>query len=66
MIKRIPFFNNFIDSIKENTKLFYTHLQKAVFEKHSDKKLRISILKDLIKFDLDFLDGKFVKPVILR
>lgn len=28
--------------------------------------MRIGILKDLIKFDLDFIDGKFTKPVILK
>lgn len=66
IIKRIPFFRSFIDSVKESTKSFYTNLQKAIYEKHTDSKLRIGILKDLIKFDMDFIDGKFMKPVILK
>ncbi len=66
MIKRAPFFRNFIDRVKESSDEFYSHLQKFVFKKNSDKKMRIGILKDLIKFDLDFIDGKFTKPVILK
>ncbi len=69
MIKRIPFFRNFIDKVKQNSNSFYSHLQKLLFKKNfdkTDKKIRISILKDLIKFDLDFIDGKFTKPVILK
>lgn len=66
MIKRAPFFRNFIGRVKESSDEFYSHLQKLVFKKNSDKKMRIGILKDLIKFDLDFIDGKFTKPVILK
>ena len=66
VIKRAPFFKDFIDTIKENSTNFYSHLQKLIFKKNSDKKMRISILKDLIKFDLDFIDGNFTKPVILK
>ncbi len=66
VIKRVPFFRDFIDRAKESSNEFYSHLQKLVFKKNSDKKMRISILKDLIKFDLDFIDGKFTKPVILK
>ncbi len=66
VIKRAPFFRNFIDRVKESSDEFYSHLQKLVFKKNSDKKMRIGILKDLIKFDLDFIDGKFTKPVILK
>ena len=52
--------------MKESTSQFYSHLQKLIFKKTSDKKLRISLMKDLIKSDLDFLDKKFTKPVILK
>lgn len=66
VIKRIPMFRNFIESFKESSNAFYSHLQKLIFKKNSDKKMRIGILKDLIKFDLDFLDNKFCRPVILK
>jgi len=66
VIKRIPFIRDFIDSVKENSNIFYSNLQKIVFKKNSDKKMRIGILKDLIKFDLDFIDGNFTKPCILK
>lgn len=59
-------FKSFIESVKQSSNNFYLHLQKLVFKKNSDKKMRISILKDLIKCDLDFIDGKFTKPVILK
>ena len=66
VIKRAPFLREFIERVKETSNEFYSHLQKLVFKKNSDKKMRISILKDLIKFDLDFIEGKFTKPVILK
>ena len=66
VIKRVPFIREFINSVKENSNEFYSHLQKLVFKKNSDKKMRLSILKDLIKFDLDFIDGKFTKPVVMK
>lgn len=62
----MPLFRQFIDSVVESSSQFYSHLQKLVFKKNSDKKMRISIIKDLIKCDLDFIDDKFTKPVILK
>lgn len=66
VIKRNPFFKKFLENIKEESYSFYSHLQEIVFNKHSDSNMRIGILKELIKFDMDFLDSKFTKPVILK
>jgi hypothetical protein len=66
VIKRVPFFRNFIETVKEESSNFYSHLQKLIFKKNLDKKMRLGILKDLIKFDLDYIEDKFTKPVILK
>jgi hypothetical protein len=45
---------------------FYQHIQKLIYKVILDKQMRLGTLKDLIKNDLVFINGKFTRPVILR